>query len=120
MRFVPWTRGSRYARSRKPSLLRPTRLSVLSLEDRITPDSRDVAGLRFLSQGTFAGSSSNATISTAVQVGLVPTGGAQFQPLLDLPGGVTVSTSPASASIKGSLSARGLTFTGNNLAFGFD
>src|SRR5687767_2387283 len=102
MRFTHWIRNHLRpsAGKRSPIRTRSARLGVLQLEDRITPDSRDVAGLRFLSQGTFAGSSSNATISTDVQVGLVPAAGGTFTPLLNLPGGVTVSTSPATATIK--------------------
>ncbi len=118
MRFLSWLRPTapRVHRKRLPF----PRLGVLALEDRITPDARDIAGLRFNAPGTFAGSSSNATISTAVEVGLVPAAGAAFVPLLSLPGGVAVTASPASAKINSTLSARGMTFTGNNLGFVFD
>jgi Bacterial Ig domain/FG-GAP-like repeat len=95
-------------------------LSLLNLEERITPDARDIAGLRFNAPGTFVGSSSNASISTAVEVGLVPASGQPFVPLLSLPSGVAVTSSPASAKINSTLSVRGVTFTGNNLAFAFD
>ena len=116
-----WTRNLFKSKSRKTiTNLRRNPLSILALEDRITPDARDIGGLRFNAPGTFIGSSSNATISTAVQVGLVPAAGATFVPLLDLPAGVAVTASPASAKINSTLSVGGLTFTGSNLAFAFD
>ncbi len=100
------------------------RLGVLALEDRVVPTAfRDVGGLRFLTDAVFADSGPTAsTTPSLVKVGLTPAAGADFAPLLDLPAGVSVNTNPLtpSATINSTLSARGLTFTGSNLTFGFD
>ena len=103
--------------------VRGNRLSIVALEDRITPtDFRDVSGLRFFLPGATDGFTNTANTSSTnafVQVGLTPGFGETFTRLLDLPGGVVLSSSPNSATINSTLSVRGLTFTGNNLAFAF-
>ena len=107
-----------------PSKPRPTirrnPLSILALEDRITPDARDIGGLRFFTNALFSDSGATSSTNSLVQVGLTPAAGQTFTPLLDLPAGVAVGASPAFAKINSTLSAGGLTFTGSNLAFAFD
>ncbi len=96
-------------------------LSILTLEDRIVPaDFRDVGGLRFFTDGIYTNTASTSTTNSLVKVGLTPGFGETFAPLLDIPAGVAVGSNPQFAKINTTISAGGLTFTGNNLAFTFD
>jgi hypothetical protein len=101
--------------------IRSTPLSVLALEDRtVLSDFRDVGGLRFFTDGVYSNTASTSSTNSLVQVGLTPGFGETFTPLLDVPAGVSLGSNPLFAKINTTLSAGGLTFTGNNLTFTFD
>ncbi|MGL4419867.1 MAG: hypothetical protein ACRCZF_04300, partial [Gemmataceae bacterium] len=116
-------RGTTRSTSRSTVLQKPKPLplSFLALEDRIVPaDFRDVGGLRFFTDGIYTDSATSSTTNSLVKVGLTPGAGEIFTPLLDVPSGVALGSSPTFAKINSTISAGGVTFTSDNLAFVFD
>lgn len=79
--------------SHKSPAVRRNSLGVEALEDRLIPSATQVfAGLEFMTGGTFTTAGKVVSATGPVQVGVSPTKGATFTPLLQLDNGVQFAT----------------------------
>ncbi|CAN5336413.1 hypothetical protein BH11PLA2_BH11PLA2_45440 [soil metagenome] len=108
--------GSIVAKFLKTLVVKPVRrmqLDMTPLEDRIVPAIMDLNGLRFSIPGNF-----NSTPITGgtkfdtteiLEVGLIPTAGSTFKPLLNLPGGGIIDDLGAASDFISTANLEGIT-----------
>jgi hypothetical protein len=99
--FSSWSRRSRAARRpiRNGKRGSARRLCLEALEDRLVMSQTKVfAGLEFMTDGTFSTTNHVVTATSPVKVGVNPTGGAAFNPVLSLDGGVRFTDNDATGT----------------------